>query len=168
MIIVGTDFSATALFALSEARALAKRLNTDVEVVHVRQIAREAEWEPSEDERMWLIAGRVAEFNVEVRRGTAWVELVRIASEWRAHLIVIGTHGQSGFQPLGLGSTAQRLVLLSPIPTVLVGSRERPSEDGSDWFERNGANPFENADSPDVPGNGPRRLPLKRGRRDEE
>jgi nucleotide-binding universal stress UspA family protein len=125
MIIVGTDFSPTALLALGEARMLAHRLNTGLDVVHVRSVYTESEWMPTEEERTWLRAARVGEFDIDVRRGSAWVELVRAAGERVAHLIAVGTHGHSGYQPIALGSTAQRLALLSPIPILLVGARER-------------------------------------------
>ena len=64
------------------------------------------------------------------------MELVRVAGERGAQMIVVGTHGRSGFQPVALGSTAARLALLSPRPTLLVGSRERtPAEPPLDMVE---------------------------------
>jgi nucleotide-binding universal stress UspA family protein len=71
--------------------------------------------------RSWLEAIGVPASAVTVRRGTPWVELVRVAEDRGAKVIVVGTHGRSGFQPIALGSTATRIALLSPRPTVLVG-----------------------------------------------
>jgi nucleotide-binding universal stress UspA family protein len=131
MIIVGTDFSATSLLALGEARALADRLRARVEVVHARPAHVLTQWTPNEAELTWLRATRIAELDIDVRRGTPWVELVRVAAERDARLIVVGTHGASGYQPLALGSTAQRLALLSPVPTLLVGTREREATEAA-------------------------------------
>jgi nucleotide-binding universal stress UspA family protein len=74
---------------------------------------------------VWLDSVGVPAAGVTVRRGTAWVELVRVADERDAQVIVVGTHGQSGFHPITLGSTATRIALLSARPTVLVGDRPR-------------------------------------------
>ena len=168
LIIVGTDFSATALLALSEGRALARRLAAECRVVHVRQLPPEGAWLPNEQELSWLDVTRVADFDVEVRRGTAWVELVRAATERGAELIVIGTHGNSGFQPLGLGSTAERLALLSPIPVVLVGSRERSSVDGPDGVDRDRMIQDKDGGRSAGLAGRPRRSPSKKGSRHEE
>ena len=131
MIIIGTDFSIPSAVAALEARALVVRLGVGLQVVHIRQFLPSAPWTPDAAEREWMGAARVDVQEMSVRRGTPWVELVRLATEVRAGMIVVGTHGHSGFQPIGLGSTAARLALLSPIPTLLVGGRDRPG--GEDW-----------------------------------
>jgi nucleotide-binding universal stress UspA family protein len=129
MLIVGTDFSPQAAAAAFTARSLAMRLGVQLRCAHIRQFQAAGAWEPSSVERAWLHAARVGEDEMAIRRGTPWVELVRLAMELRAETIVVGTHGHSGFQPVGLGSTAARLALLSPVPTLLVGGRERGSEE---------------------------------------
>ncbi len=42
------------------------------------------------------------------------------ATRWKAELIVIGTHGRSGFSHLLFGSVAEGVVRGSPIPVLLV------------------------------------------------
>jgi nucleotide-binding universal stress UspA family protein len=42
------------------------------------------------------------------------------AQNWRADLIVIGTHGRSGLNRLLLGSVAEEVVRGSPVPVLLV------------------------------------------------
>lgn len=125
MLIVGTDFSATAALALTEARTLAAQLGVPLRAVHIRPGPLSAEWVADEDQKSWLAAVSLDEDQLTVRRGTPWVELVRLARESRARMIVVGTHGHSGFQPVTLGSTAARLAVLSPLPVVLVGTRDR-------------------------------------------
>jgi nucleotide-binding universal stress UspA family protein len=49
---------------------------------------------------------RAAQITPRVRFGEVAREVVREAEEWGADLIVLGTHGRSGFSRLALGSTA--------------------------------------------------------------
>jgi nucleotide-binding universal stress UspA family protein len=53
------------------------------------------------------IAARLGRpIETRVRVGETPLEIVREASEWRADLLVLGTHGRSGFRPFWLGGTA--------------------------------------------------------------
>ncbi len=45
-------------------------------------------------------------------------------TEWGADLIVIGTHGRRGLGRLFLGSDAEQVVRLSPVPVLLVRASE--------------------------------------------
>ena len=47
-------------------------------------------------------------------------EIVRSAAERKSHLLVMGTHGHGLLGRLVLGSVAQRVVALSPVPVLLV------------------------------------------------
>jgi len=52
--------------------------------------------------------------------------IVRQARRWKADLIVLGTHGRRGLRRVVLGSDAEHVVRLSPVPVLLVrgaGSR---------------------------------------------
>src|SRR5262252_1919927 len=46
--------------------------------------------------------------------------VVEQAKKWRADLIVIGTHGRRGVGRLLLGSDAEQIVRMAPIPVLLV------------------------------------------------
>ena len=46
--------------------------------------------------------------------------ILRVAEEWPADLIVMGTHGRRGFQRLMLGSVAERFLRISCCPVLLV------------------------------------------------
>lgn len=46
--------------------------------------------------------------------------IVERAKKWRADVIVIGTHGRRGMRRLVMGSDAEEVVRLSPVPVVLV------------------------------------------------
>ena len=47
------------------------------------------------------------------------------ATAWSADLIVIGTHGRHGAARLLLGSDAERILRLAPVPVLLVRARQR-------------------------------------------
>jgi nucleotide-binding universal stress UspA family protein len=57
-----------------------------------------------------------------VARGAADA-ILRDAKKWRADLIVMGTHGRRGVRRLVLGSDAEQVVRLSPVPVLLVRGR---------------------------------------------
>ena len=125
-ILVGLDFSDGSARALAEAWSLAGRLGLKVVALHVAEgfpAAAEPALDPAARRR--LERARLAGATVEVRHGYPWVELVRYAHEIEPAMIVVGSHGASGFQPLALGSTAARLALLSPFPVLVVSSSAR-------------------------------------------
>lgn len=124
-ILVGTDFSAGSTLALAEARQLSRSMGGGVVVVHVAPSPATQEPDPAEREPEWLAAADLAADAVVRRKGVPAVELARMAREMSATLIVLGTHGASGYQPVALGATASRLALLAPCPVVLVGPRGR-------------------------------------------
>jgi len=55
-----------------------------------------------------------------LRSGVAHVEIVRVAAELSADLIVMGTHGRSGLDRLLLGSVADRVIRAAPCPVLTV------------------------------------------------
>jgi nucleotide-binding universal stress UspA family protein len=120
-IVVGTDFSETAGVALAEARRLAGLLRTEVVVVHVADGQSMANG-GSAAER-WLRSAGLEAGVLVVRTGSAWVELARYAAEVAPALVVVGSHGLSGYQPLTIGSTASRVTMHARCPVVVVSPR---------------------------------------------
>ena len=57
---------------------------------------------------------------LEPRTGTAYEEICAAARELKADLIVISTHGYTGYKRAFLGSTAERVVQHSPCPVLVV------------------------------------------------
>ncbi len=47
-------------------------------------------------------------------------KIVELARDWKADLLVIGTHGRRGFSRMLLGSVAEGVVRLAPCPLLLV------------------------------------------------
>ena len=124
-LLVATDFSTAAAAALDQGRRLGDQLRFDVEVLHVAEDYNADEWRHQPSARTWLDTTGTPEAEVVTRSGIPWVEVARRADEIGATLVVIGSHGRSGYHPLRLGSTAERLGSTSPCPVVLVSARQR-------------------------------------------
>jgi nucleotide-binding universal stress UspA family protein len=122
-VVVGTDFSDGSAAALLEARALASRLGTRVDVVHVVDGTTDPGWEEPGAAAQWLASAGLQVGDLVVRFGRAWVELVRYAAEVGPSLLVVGSHGTSGYQPLELGGTASRLSLQARCPVAIISTR---------------------------------------------
>jgi len=55
--------------------------------------------------------------------GEPWKEILNAAKTHKADLIVMGTHGRRGLSRVFLGSVAERVVRLSPVPVLTVSGR---------------------------------------------
>jgi nucleotide-binding universal stress UspA family protein len=64
------------------------------------------------------------EVHVIVRRGTAYDQIATTARDVRADLIIIATHGHTGFKHVLLGGTAERVARHAPCPVLIL--RRRP------------------------------------------
>ncbi len=54
--------------------------------------------------------------------GTPVTRILEIAKKKKAYMIIIGSHGRTGLSHLLVGSKAERVVQLSPIPVTVVKS----------------------------------------------
>lgn len=123
-VLVGVDFSEGAMGAVREGRWVASRTGLSLQAVHVA--ASDTPWRPDRLTQLWLRTASIESSNLLVRRGLAWVEIVRHAKEVSAAMIVLGSYGASGVQSVTLGSTASRVALRSPCPVLFVAQwRER-------------------------------------------
>ncbi len=60
-----------------------------------------------------------------LRRGVPHEEIVDAADEYDADLIVMGTHGRTGFdRVVSAGSTTERVVRLTSVPVLVVGGAD--------------------------------------------
>lgn len=48
------------------------------------------------------------------------------AKQWNADLIVVGTHGRRGIGRVLMGSGAEQIIRLSPVPVLVIRSQETP------------------------------------------
>lgn len=85
-----------------------------------------------------MVAERVIEAGCEAVREVRWgdpaVVIITYAIEHEIDLIVMGTHGKTGFERYLLGSVAEKVVRLAPMPvlTVHIGDRDALQEEIED------------------------------------
>jgi nucleotide-binding universal stress UspA family protein len=143
-IVVPTDFSPCAKAALDLARRLAAAHGAELVIAHAvsdaplwseglmsagdveRVLESMRERAAAELERLAAEAraGGVQARGV-VRQGPAWREIVDLATDERADLVVVGTHGRGGVQRALMGSVADRVLRLAPCPVLTVREASR-------------------------------------------
>jgi nucleotide-binding universal stress UspA family protein len=134
---VPIDFSRPSLKAIPYALAISRQFGADVHLLHVTDVAQQppatlltlpvvpqSEWNQRFMKRLQALAnkyrtdGKVSA--LEPRTGTAYEEICVVARELKADLIVLATHGYTGYKRMFLGSTAERVVQHSPCPVLVV------------------------------------------------
>jgi len=128
-----TDFSEAAGEALQLARALARDHRAKIRLVAVAPpppasldmpIASNPMVEQLDESRRELMKLVVAITDVpvefEVRQGSPGHEVVQAADASRADLIVMGTHGRTGFTRLVMGSVAEHVLRHARCPVLVV------------------------------------------------
>lgn len=143
-ILVPVDGSPTSNRAVQEAVKLAQLLGSQLELVHVyedivyliskdyisyeelqRTVRSCGEKILTEAEMLVKEVGLEAETRIiQASKERVAQLLVAEAERWQADLIVIGTHGHTGFSRLLLGSVAEGLVRIAPIPVLLIRGKE--------------------------------------------
>jgi nucleotide-binding universal stress UspA family protein len=128
------DFSPASLGALQYALAIARRFDISVTALTVddRLLADAGDARMGEgwthDTTECQLRAFVAQalyghapvaVDYEVRIGKAAEQILEAARERGAHLIVMSTHGRSGFSKLALGSTAERVLRDTSVPVLL-------------------------------------------------
>jgi nucleotide-binding universal stress UspA family protein len=140
-ILVAVDGSAASLRGLDEAVKVAQGAGGKLMIVHVvNELVMTPEYVPSAYYELILQsvrdmgvkvleqavtaaerAGLVCEKKlVETVGGRVADEIVKLAAQWPADLIVMGTHGRRGLKRLALGSDAELVLRLSSTPVLLV------------------------------------------------
>jgi universal stress protein A len=142
-ILVPLDFSPLSKKALQYAVRLAREFNAEVSLFHVI----EPEIPPAFDGYMiapprisngagtrctnrlksLATSARTAGLNrvgSTVRSGLPAHEIVEAAKELDVDLIVIATHGYTGWKHFAIGSTAERVVRAAPCPVLVVREKE--------------------------------------------
>jgi nucleotide-binding universal stress UspA family protein len=147
-ILVATDFSDSSKEALDHAIFLAKPLKADIYLLHafephyyhqdvMRRMGPEVhEWmdriKEGERKRLADLEKEVGKSKVKIRtifkEGKAFREILKVADEISADLIVLGTHGRTGLDHLMLGSVAERVARMAPCPVFIVREKTGKSE----------------------------------------
>jgi nucleotide-binding universal stress UspA family protein len=154
-ILVPIDLSRPSLKAIPYALAISRQFGADVHLLHVTDVAQQppptlltlalvpqSEWNQRLMKRLQALANKYStDGNVsalEPRTGTAYEEICAVARELKADLIVIATHGYTGYKRMFLGSTAAQVVQHSPCPVLVVRQHLRHWNGAGDLRTRTG------------------------------
>jgi nucleotide-binding universal stress UspA family protein len=144
-IVVPTDFSRCSDEAWATARRIATATGAEVILAHVfvethlysegpfsgprtrKVFAAARNWVETElDKRIDEARASGLKARAETRTGRPHTEIVNLATDANADLIVIGTHGRDAFNRALLGSVTERVVRLAPCPVLTVREPETP------------------------------------------
>lgn len=138
-ILVPTDFGEPAQHALDVAIELARKFDAKLSLLHIYQVfvpipyGEGFTWPIEEialrarahlDELANKTKTRHAHCDAVVQPGIVWERILGHASECGADLIVMGTHGRRGLPRALIGSVAEKVVRMSPVPVLTVSARE--------------------------------------------
>lgn len=68
--------------------------------------------------------GTGVKYLTEVKHGHSVDEILRAIDEYKPDLVVMATHGRTGVRHMLLGSVAEKIVRLSPVPVLTVRAAE--------------------------------------------
>ena len=149
LILAPIDFSDPSRTALDVASDMASRFGAELLLVYVVpaipdlpkdvSIFKEGEYDKSlenkDAQRLKELAATVANKNVKVRTelGTGddvGMELVRIAENDHVDMIIIATHGMTGWREFAFGTVAEKVVKQADCPVLVL--RAKAGEDAGD------------------------------------
>lgn len=137
-ILVTTDFSEFSTAAVEYASSFALLYGAKIHLVHVIEpgpvvgvpnielqssnVSEEAEAAAQEEMRKFVYWKLQNNTNLEqvILHGEPHKEIARYAQEHEIDLIVIATHGRAGLAHMLMGSVAEKILRLSPIPVLAV------------------------------------------------
>ena len=139
-ILVPVDFSDPSNQALRYAARFAQHFGAEITLLHIVQTPvapfpkvapyldhSEADFENAERALQTLAAQQTLQssaIQTVVRTGLAAHEIVEAARELNSDLIVIATHGYTGWKHLCIGSTTERVVRTAPCPVFVVREKQ--------------------------------------------
>jgi len=134
-ILIPTDGSQGAEAALEHAIDIATRWEANLHALYVvdYRVARSGPLraalrdEGREALRDVEVTGTQAGLSVvtEIAEGNPHEEILEYVSEHGIDVVVVGSHGRSGIDRLVVGSVAERVVRLSPVPVLTVPAGDR-------------------------------------------
>ena len=141
-ILVPTDLSEPSEGALLTAIELAQAFKAKLTLLHVWNVplmgyAEALEW-PTEnmekaarkalDDLRARVAKAVPATEASLANGPEWERILDAVQERSVDLVVMGTHGRRGLPRLVLGSVAEKIVRLCPVPVLTVRGRDSGTE----------------------------------------
>lgn len=143
-ILVASDLDGPSDRALEVAAEMARDSGADLVVVHVCEIPTYAYAGTSGalmdllspfadlaqekiDALLAALHDRVPGARAILKMGIPWEQILATISEVGADLVVMGTHGRRGTAHVLLGSVAEKIVRMSPVPVLTVRPLGRPA-----------------------------------------
>jgi len=128
-LLVPIDFSEHSLNALARAMQFSRTLGADVQLVYVKptKMLKSILGGPSDAKKMEQevqnkIEDLRKEYNTDFvfyqKEGAVYAKVVETAEEVNADLIIMGTHGHSGFEEFWVGGNAYKTVSSAPCPVI--------------------------------------------------
>jgi nucleotide-binding universal stress UspA family protein len=143
---VAADFSACSNKAVEWAAAFARQFQAGVCLMHVLEVnyvgsglgeievpVLESELRQNAQQQLGqLTQTHLGGITCEtvLRLGRPWHEITEAAEELGVDMIVMGTHGYTGFKHVLMGSTAERVVRHAPCPVLVVRQPGVQAADG--------------------------------------
>lgn len=147
-ILVPVEYSQNCAAALELAGVLAERLGAAISVLHVwerpsfvapeltveheehgrRSLADLVALTAREDMKAFMARARLpgsVEVTTELASGEPTHAILELVRQKGVDLIVVATHGRTGFRHFLMGSIAEKMVRLSPVPVLTVPPAER-------------------------------------------
>ena len=122
-VLVGFDFSKGSAYAVDLAIDIANRMKLDLMLVYVKD--KDQDEGPIREEIERRNAGVAhllhgIKMDYVIREGKVSQELCKQAKEDDAQLIIVGTHGMSGFEKNWIGRNTYRTIAESEIPVLVI------------------------------------------------
>lgn len=136
-----TDFSENSHYAFTYALNLAKTYKTKLLILHVTpepvhpeqlsiylpperleelKLSQKKELNEQLQKNYLDKMERFKDYQVMIKTGEPFIEIIRTSKKEKADLIVMGTHGRTGLDHILFGSTAEKVVRKSTSPVLTV------------------------------------------------
>ena len=138
-VIVGFDFSKGSAYAVDLAIDVANKFQQDLCLVYVKE--KDQDEGPIREEIERRNAGVAHLLNgikmdYVIREGKVSRELCEQAREDNAFLIVVGTHGMSGFEKNWIGRNTYRTIAEAPAPVLTIREDFNIHKSVRNWLQR--------------------------------
>jgi nucleotide-binding universal stress UspA family protein len=146
-ILIPVDFTEYGEVALDEAAKLANLAKAEIFLIHVIEsnpfmaipvreshlmFPTDADIEKYVQESMNILSKSFKKSSgitphINITTGRVYSEIIRFSEENQIDLIMMGTHGASGYKEVFIGSNAQRVVTISEIPVLTIQHKKAVS-----------------------------------------
>jgi len=142
-IVVGIDFSQNSINALRHAVAVSLKTKAKIHIVWVKTPGASSKLGITNDKTMIKVAQEKldelvhlskteapkSEIHSLILEGKAFLELTQYAGNLPDSMLVVGSHGVSGFEEMFVGSNTMKIVGLSKVPVLIIGNNVQINRD---------------------------------------